>query len=180
MAFAALQADFSQFNGVQAKIDRLLGLMGNELPEGIGAILETSARRRISTTKAGPDGVPWQEWSRSYAARRPAGKSLLSDSGGLQDSLDFMATRDQVLVFAAAEHAATHQFGDHRLITVREHKRMVTQVFGRPVPGGVEQTVGKHHALRNIPARPFLGLGDEDVAEIELLIDNLAERGLRV
>lgn len=175
---AALQVNFGQWNGLQRKIDRLVGRTGIELAEGIGAILEGSARRRISTTKLGPDGTPWPEWSRDYGRRRPAGKSLLSDSGGLEDSLDFEAGRDQVIVFAASEHAASHQFGDERTVVVSSHARLITQAFGRPLAGPTYQRVGEHPVRRNLPARPFLGLGDEDVAEIELLIDNLAEQAL--
>lgn len=175
---AVVTADFREFAGLQAKIDKLIGLYGDELRDGIGAILESSARRRVGETKIGPDGTPWPEWSEGYAKHRPPGKSLLQDSGGLLDSIQFSTTPDSVIVFAAAEHAATHQFGDYRLVTVREHKRTIDHLFGKPYPGGIEQHIGKHHALRNIPARPFLGLGNEDVEEIELLIDGLAEQAL--
>lgn len=155
MAGAALTADFSQFGALQRKIDRLQGLMDDDLREGIGAILENSARRRF-TTKLGPDGQPWPGWSPGYAARRPGGKSLLMDSGALADSVQYEVGPDSVTVFEPMEHAATHQFGDNRTIKV-----------------------GGRLRKRNIPARPTLGFGDEDAEEVERLVDGLTERAFQ-
>lgn len=177
---AVITADFRQYAGLQAKIDKLIGLYGDELRSGIGAVLESSARRRVGETKLAPDGTPWPAWSPGYAKHRPAGKSLLQDSGGLLDSIQFKTTPDSVIVFAAAEHAATHQFGDDRAVTVGAHKRLIRRgyanQYGRREAEHAQ--VSEHRRQRNIPPRPFLGLGSEDVEEIELLIDGLAEQAL--
>lgn len=178
---AAVTVDFTQFAGLQAKLDRLVGYMGDELREGIGAILESSARRRVSETKVGPDGTPWANWSKAYGKRRPAGKSLLHSDGHLLDSMQFETTADSIIVFAATEYAATHQFGDDRTVSIGAHTRTIRKAQGNQHVrrAAVTAQVPAHQQKRNIPARPFLGLGNEDVAEIEALVDNLAEEAFR-
>jgi phage gpG-like protein len=172
---AHIEADFRQFGLLQSKIDKLIGRYGNELREGIGAILESSARYRISVTKLAPDGTPWPVWSHGYAERRPPGKSLLQDSGALLDATQYETRPDAVIVFQATEYAATHQFGDNRLVTIGAHKRRITEAFGKELKFPVFQSVGQHQQQRNIPARPSLGLGPADVEEIERLVDNVAQ-----
>ena len=175
---AAVHADFREFAPLQAKIDKLVGLYGDELRDGIGAILETGARRRIAETKAGPDGVPWVPWTPVYANKRPTGKSLLQDSGGMLDSIQFETSTDTITVFAATEYAPAHQFGFDGLVTVPTHNRRIEQAFGKPLPFPVITTVKEHQARRRLPARPYLGMSAEEVDEIEALVDNLAAEAL--
>ncbi len=174
---AAVVADFREFGPLQRKIDTLVGLMDGELREGIGALLESSTRLRF-TTKLSPEGTPWPAWSRGYAAKRPPGKSLLLDSGGLADSVQYETTKDTITIFEPMEHANTHQHGDQRLITIRPHRRRITQAFGKSLKFPVITDVGTRQQKRNIPPRPSLGMSADDVAEIERLVDGLTAEAL--
>lgn len=141
MASAVITVDMRQLAGLQSRIDRLIGLVGDELPDAIGALLASSAQGRINGDEhRAPDGSQWPEWSGKYSQRRPAGKSLLRDSGALVDALQHEHSADTVTVFAAVGWAATHQFGD---------------------------------PARNIPARPYLGMSNQDVHDIEDLVDGM-------
>lgn len=172
---ASLHANFSQFGPMQRKIDRLIDLCGDELREGIGAVLESGARRRVSETKVDPEGIPWTEWSDRYGARRPPGKSLLLDTGGLLDSIQYEHTRDTVTVFAAVEHAGVHQDGFNGVVNIAAHQRRITEAFGRELPFPVIVNVSEHQAKRNIPARPFVGMSPEEVQDIQYFVDGLAD-----
>ena len=68
-----------------------------------------------------------------------------------------------------AKHAATHQFGDQgRTIRARKAKNLRVQVGG--------QWVSKKQVKVNIPARPFLGLSDEDMQEIKATTEEFIGR----
>ena len=68
-----------------------------------------------------------------------------------------------------AKHAATHQFGDQgRTIRARKAKNLRFQVGG--------QWVSKKQVKVNIPARPFLGLSDEDMQEIKATTEEFIGR----
>lgn len=118
-----------------------------DLLEKIGAEVESQTRRRFGENKASPAGDPWEDWSPRYAETRHAGQSLLQSEGDLADSIQSLVDGGDVLVGSPLVYAATHQFGS-------------------------DESDG-----RNIPARPFLGLGPDDVREIEAVIaDWLEER----
>ena len=53
-------------------------------------------------------------------------------------------------------YAASWEFGNHMIVSVRAHNRMVTQAFGKPLEGAVIQRVRAHRRQMNIPARPYL------------------------
>ncbi|PLY04894.1 MAG: hypothetical protein C0625_15395 [Arcobacter sp.] len=46
--------------------------------------------------------------------RKAAAKRILRDSGDLQNSIDYTATKDSTEIVAAKEYAATHFFGDDK------------------------------------------------------------------
>ena len=56
-------------------------------------------------------------------------------------------------------YAATHQYGDTRIIRARKKKMLRFQVNG--------QWISKKQVRVTIPARPFLGLSDEDMEDIK-------------
>ncbi len=177
---AEIRADFSQFPAIQHRLDKLAGAFTGELLQGIGGVLEAGARRRIQSTQASPAGVPWAPWSEGYRASRGPQHRLLESSGGLRDSIGFeVHGDDQVIVYAAKEYAASHQFGDDRQVKVAAHQRTVTQAFGKKLASPATADVKAHSVKRNLPARPFLGIGDDEAAEIESLIDGLASEALR-
>ena len=63
-------------------------------------------------------------------------------------------------------YAATHQFGDpHRVIRAKKKKRLKFQVNG--------QWVSPKKVAVNIPARPFLGISEEDDQDIRSILDSM-------
>ena len=113
-----------------------------DLLEGLAGEVESQTRRRIGETKTDPDGIPWPEWAPRTKRRRHAGQSLLQMQGDLLDSIQSVVEGEDVLVGSALFYAATQQFGS-------------------------EEGDG-----RNIPARAYLGIGADDVSELEAVIDD--------
>ena len=81
------------------------------LLEGLGAEVESQARRRISEEKASPDGTPWQPWSEAYGETRRGGHSLLEGEGDLLDSIQYVVDGDRVEIGSNLIYAAIHQHG---------------------------------------------------------------------
>lgn len=72
---------------------------------------------RITGEQKAPDGTPWAAWSEPYSehkARSRDGGAFLDASGELIDSLNYEASKDEVLVGTNLVYAATHQFGDKK------------------------------------------------------------------
>ncbi|WP_417262622.1 phage virion morphogenesis protein [Celeribacter sp.] len=117
----------------------------DELGDVVGALVEDQVKRRISDEKTAPDGSSWEAWSAGYAAQlQERGKtagSLLEQSGDLRDSIQHFSRGDDVHVGTPLIYGAIHQFG-----------------------GDVSQG---HPA---IPARPYLGISDENAREIKELV----------
>jgi len=107
----ALHTDLSALGRLQARMTRLTRAERRPLLENSGAVLESSARRRIQSDKRGPDDLPWPDWSPAYAETRHGGQSLLSAEGGLLDSLRAEVRGDEVEVGSNLVYAAVHQFG---------------------------------------------------------------------
>lgn len=134
-------------------IDKYIKLVGNPRPlmEVAGGVLENSVRDRFRTG-VGPGGVPWIPSRRAIEQ----GGSTLIDKGGLLNSITHVADdrRVEVGVIAkteSAKHAATHQFG----ATIRP---VHANKLAFRAPDG-------HLVLVDsvtIPARPFLGIDEED------------------
>ncbi len=117
------------------------------LLRSLGLEIEEQTKERIEHTKTAPDGSPWAEVSeitRRYAYRG----STLFRSGYLLQSIESQVSSWQVLVGATREYAAVHQFGVKR-------GDFGTDSDGRPIPWA------------DIPARPYLGLGTDDISELE-------------
>lgn len=98
------------------------------------------ARFKSSHTKTG---------ALSAAGRKRSGakKPLVGESKSLSTTIHYRADRTSVAVGSPMEYAAVHQFGAHRGAFGKTRR-------GAPIPWG------------DIPARPFLGLSDEDRGRI--------------
>jgi len=141
MTGAALHYDLSGVDRLRERVSGLARTDRARLLDMIGATVESQTRRRIEEDKAGPDGTPWPAWSERYAATRHGGQSLLEGEGDLMDSLDYVASDDEVEVGSNLIYAAVHQFGS------------------------------EDDSDQNIPARPYLGLSADDEAELEETIE---------
>lgn len=141
-----LRVDLSRLAPLRRRLERLSHLRVQELLDVLGSEVESQTRRRLSEEKTSPAGEAWDEWSEDYAARRPNKGGLLELSGDLLDSITYEVSSDAVTVGSNLIYAGTHQDG-------REN-----------AGGGMD-----------IPARPYLGISDQNGEDlVELTIAFLA------
>jgi phage gpG-like protein len=144
-----------------------------EDPSGLldewGGVLEASTRNRFDTGR-GPSGVPWPYSKRvlGIGNHGPANGKTLVDKGNLERSIRYEVRGRTTLIVGvdgnseSAKHAASHQFGVHKPVFVGGYFRVVNSAFGVPLENAVRQRVRSHGRKMNIPARPFLGLDNND------------------
>ncbi|MGS4945202.1 phage virion morphogenesis protein [Meridianimarinicoccus sp. RP-17] len=81
------------------------------LADAIGALLESSVKRRIAEEKEAPDGTPWAPWSERHGATRRTGQTILQAEGDLLDSVQSLTSAAEVQTGSNLVYAAIHQFG---------------------------------------------------------------------
>lgn len=132
---------------------QLLGEIGTEM---------VSQSQERFVTKTTPDDDDWKDisdatkafYKKKFGSDDPGNQGTLHRSGMLLASLTREADSWKVLVGATMEYAALHQFG------------------GKVYPFG-----NKHAAKVDVPPRPYLGLGEEDKADVVWIInDFIAEK----
>ncbi|PYG86733.1 phage virion morphogenesis protein [Ruminiclostridium sufflavum DSM 19573] len=136
--------------------------------KGINATIAQAVRgstvQRFKTEKS-PDG---KKWKKSIRAEQEGGVTLVQ-SAELKKSIRYRTDASGFVVGTNKIYAATHQLGaKNRRITIRAKtsKGLVFQMEGRWIRK-------KQVTVRiNIPARPFLGLSDEDMEEIKGTIND--------
>ncbi len=159
-----VRVEVSGADEVSAALGRVAAQAGaaRGLYDNIGLSLVTSTQHRFETGTA-PGGSPWPP---SIRAMLQGGKTLI-DSARLMQSMTFEASDAGVAVGTNVLYAAIHQQGG----TIRPvSKPKLTFRIGKQWISALEVT---------IPARPFLGLDDDDAREIEALADDwlLGPRG---
>lgn len=113
------------------------------LLRAVGETLRSSAMDRFEEG-AGPDGTPWET---SERAREDGGQTLVN-TGRLRNSIGYAVTDDVVLwgskikAGTNLQYAAIHQKGGQ---------------------------TGRNHAV-TMPARPYLGVSDDDIDDIRALV----------
>ena len=154
---------------VEGDVQRLMKRLGriasvdkaginNAIAEG----LRTSTIERFQAEKS-PDG---KKWKQSIRAREEGGKTLIK-SAALRSSIRSEASAEGLVVGTNDIRAATHQFGDTRIIKAKRKKALRFRVSGR--------WVSKKEVKVTIPARPFLGVSEEDEEEIKKLLSQALE-----
>ncbi len=144
-----------------------------------GGILEASVIRRFDEER-GPGGVVWPKSRRAggYSVgrkgpRQPRGKGgkTLTDTGDLRDSIRFVVRPGEVEVGSDGlknpVKALANQFGSNRQAVVLAHTRTINEAFGVPLPSPVTVNVRPHGRITNLPARPFIGVDDQDRDDIQ-------------
>lgn len=116
--------------------------------KAIGESLTESTKQRFADSR-GPDGAAWKPNRPSTLARKKSRKPLIGESLMLSEQIHYdVPSNDTLIVGSSMEYAAMQQFGG----TKSEFP----------------------HLWGDIPARPFLGLSDEDQAMIaETIRDHL-------
>lgn len=109
-----------------------------------------------------------RRWKTSIRAAAEGGKTLIQSSQ-LRNSIKSKSDATSFAVGTNVKHAATHQFGEPgRTIRARRKKALRFQVGGK--------WVSKREVKVSIPARPFLGLSDEDMQEIKGTVEDYVGR----
>jgi len=137
-------------------IDRGTHLGG--LMESISNLLHVSTTRRFHDG-VGPDGVAW------VPLKAGSGRTPLNDSGRMREQITPSSGEDWAEISATAKQARYHQFGtDPYEILAKPGKALSwpglptrTNKAGQTVPGAVKKV--NHPGL---PARPFIGLSEDD------------------
>jgi len=125
----------------------------------IGEYLVGTTKNRFRDQRA-PDGTPWAPLSESYRERKKRNQDkILTLDGFLGGQISYRASVDEVLVGSDRVYAGTHQFGAKK-------GSFGTTSRGSPIPWG------------DIPARPFLGLSEEDRDVIEGMVSDYLARAL--
>ncbi|MEM7529383.1 MAG: phage virion morphogenesis protein [Pseudomonadota bacterium] len=152
MAGVQIRVDFEEAEALAA-IDRIEGGAQETLPlmDAIGVVLVDGTIRRFQAG-IGPDGVPWKP---SFRAQLSGGQTLI-DSTRLLSSITHQAEPREVRVGTNVPYALIHQLGG-------EIRPVNAQALRFQLADGTFVTVGKV----TIPARPFLGIDQEDREEIE-------------
>ena len=144
------------------RLGRIAGVdkagINNTIAEG----LRTSTIERFQAEKSPEE----KKWKQSIRAREEGGKTL-TKSSALRSSIRSEASADGLAIGTNDIRAATHQFGDTRIIKAKRKKALRFRINGR--------WVSKKEVKVTIPARPFLGVSEEDEEEIKKLLGKALE-----
>lgn len=150
MAGARIEIELKGLDRVQKRLNELARRLENPT-DAFYEIGEYVVDRTIERIEAGvsPDGTPWPPLTEATRRSKDRNKDKpLQLTGDLKKSIHAEPGRTGVVVGSDRKYAATHQFGR---------------------PGG-------GWGGSDIPARPFLGLSDADIAEIDRIISDHLDR----
>ncbi len=163
MAGLSAEITFDDRRVVEA-LDRLRMLDRDAKPllDAIGTGLVASTEARFQSGTA-PDGTPWAPLNPAYAEFRRPGPTLVQSSA-LMRSITFRAGYHTLRIGSPLIYAGVHQWG----ATIRpvRAKALAFQMGGHLV---LARKV-------TIPARPYLGISDEDEEMILETVDRLLGR----
>lgn len=148
-ALVEITIDATELQELFGRLMRHMADMTPVLAE-IGEVVIESVQRNFEEHRA-PDGTAWKPLApATVAARAKKGRSaedILILNRILMGSLHLDAHPDRVEVGTNTEYAAVHQFGI-----------------------GERSVIGSRRRMPAIPARPFLGVRDEDWPEIRAAV----------
>lgn len=145
-----LDAIESALTRLAARADHLLPVM-----DEIGSQMLQRTQRRFEEQQ-GPDGTDWPALSPVTAKRRGDASPILRISGDLYRSVSYRPDRSHVEVGTNWPYARIQQLGAPQGSSGRTRR-------GGPIPWG------------NIPARPFIGLSDDDGVDVLDIIQHYLE-----
>jgi phage virion morphogenesis protein len=137
--------------------------------EQIGMSLVTSTQHRFETSSA-PDGSPWPPSLRVLAH---GGLTLVGEQRRLLRSITYQASEAGVEVGSNVVYAAIHQFGGDiqqqgrtAVLHFKTNNRTGQSRFARPGKADRARKAEIGPRTVRMPARPFLGIDDDDAREI--------------
>lgn len=147
-------------DAVETALSRLAASAGNlhSAMDEIGSQLLQRTQRRFEEQQ-GPDGSDWPELSPVTVRRRGSSGPILRVNGYLYDSLEYKVSSDAVEIGTNWPYARIHQLGAAQGSSGRTRRN-------GPIPWG------------NIPARPYLGLSDDDREDVLDIITRNIEGAL--
>lgn len=177
MTGALLTINLRDDDSVLAHLGMLLGRVENPEPmyRDIGQALITSTHHRWDRGVA-PDGSPWPPSLRVIAD--PSKKTLIL-STRLYRSVTANASPTGVEVGTNVIYAAIHQLGGviskaarTAVLHFKTNKRTGVSRFAKPSKAdrARKATIGAHTIT--MPARPFLGLDQDDPRTIQTIVEN--------
>ena len=124
--------------------------------------MRTSTRQRFKNS-VDPGGKPWKP---SIRVKESGGKTLV-DTSRLRNSIRAKSDNTGFVVGTNVIYARRHQFGDKRpvLIKSKTGHGLRFRVGGR--------WITKQSVRVQVPARPFLGINEEDIAEIKATLEEV-------
>lgn len=123
----------------------------------IGMTLKESTRERFGKEET-PEGSKW----RTSVRAQSEGGVTLSDTGLLKNSIRYKAKNGGVAVGTDVIYAKTHQDGFSGVIKAKTSKGLRFRIGNR--------WINKRSVKVNIPARPFIGISEDDMVEIKTII----------
>jgi len=162
MSGARFTMDFSKINSVLGKAVSAINER-QEMADTIGGQLVNATTERFDKGIT-PEGKSWKESARAEAEDG----QTLADTGRLKNSIVYEASPVAVAVGTGVEYAAIHQFGG----TIKP-KRAKALKFMTPTGWVTAKKV-------TMPARPYIGINQEDIDEAAETIRLFMERGLGI
>ncbi len=134
-----------------------------QLHQNIGEQIVNNTKDRFKKQR-GPDNRPWVKSIRAKVERQ--GKTLML-TRRLYNSITYKAAADKVEIGTNVKYASTHQEG----MTIKPKRKN----FLKFKVGGSWRSVKKVV----IPARPFMGINDDDREDVREIIQDEVERILK-
>jgi len=135
---------------LEEKLHQLAGGIPRRVKEAIAEGVKSRTLRRFEESRA-PDGTPWPPLSPVTLARskrRRKGAKPLFNQGRFRNSIAWTVRGDAIVVGTNVVYARIHQYGGY---------------------------AGRGRKVR-IPARPYLGITEEDRREAERLLKEWLQR----
>ena len=133
--------------------------------KNIAVGLRNSTLERFKKEQS-PNNKKWVK--RKYINSR---KKLLKDTGTLRNSIKAKADNKMATLGTNLEYASTHQFGaKNRRIKAKNCKVLKFRIGNK--------CISAKEVVVNIPARPFLGISEEDKQDIKDILNDYVERSI--
>lgn len=164
MAGARFTLETSALKPLEARVRIMAGMDTSALMPRLGEYLQRSTQDRFKS-QTSPDGATWDVLAPRTLARKEKKKlnpgKVLTERGLLRKGIAWqLLNKSTVEVGSNLAYAAAHQFGMKQGYAGRGKYKTRRGSF--PIPWG------------DIPARPFLGLSDQDKRKIDAIIRSWA------
>lgn len=131
--------------------------------KALAELVRSSTRQRFKEEKS-PEGKQWEKSIRAIEENA----QTLTKSARMKNSIKSESTSTGFAVGTNTIYARTHQFGDEgRKIRAKTPRGLVFNIGGKWMRKKVVKVT--------IPARPFLGLSEEDLLEIKNTLEDVFE-----